>query len=77
MCVCVLPTSNGDMLAEECPEQHDIDDAAYNKYIGAEVMMDVPGEGSMRATVKRRVEDLDGAKVGTYHRNPLMDTLGV
>ena len=26
----------------------------------------------MMETVRRRVEDLDGAKVGTYHRKPLM-----
>ncbi len=64
----------GDMLTEDCPKQDDIDDAAYDKYIGAEVMMDVPGEGPRRATVKRRVEDLEGKKAGSYHRNPMMDT---
>ena len=57
---------HGDMLTEDCPEQDDIDDAAYDKYIGAEVMMDVSGEGPRRATVKRRVEDLEGKKTGSY-----------
>ena len=37
-------------------------------------MMDVPGEGLRRATVRRRVEDMDGEKVGTYNWNPLMNT---
>ena len=37
------------MTPEERPEQEDMDDDAYNKYIGAEVIMDVPGEGSRRA----------------------------
>ena len=36
--------------------------------------MDVPGEGPNRSTVRRHVEDLDGAKMGTYNRNPLMDS---
>ena len=62
------------MMMEESPKQDDTDDAAYDKYIGAEVMMDVPGEGLRRATVRRCVEELDGEKVGTYHWNPLMDT---
>ena len=65
----------GEMMTEECPEQDDIGDAAYDKYIGAEVMMDVPGEGPRRATFRRHVEDLDGTKVGMYHRNPLIGTL--
>jgi hypothetical protein len=63
----------GDMLTEDRPEQDDIDNDAYDKYIGAEVMMDVPGEGPKRATVKRRAENLDGP-IGNYHRNPMMDT---
>ena len=36
-------------------------------------MLDVPGEGLRQATFRRRVEDLDGAKVVTYHRNPLIN----
>ena len=63
-----------DMEPEERPERDDVDDDAYDKYIGAEVMMDVPGEGSRRATVKRRVRNEDGTAAGTHHRNPLMDT---
>ena len=33
----------GEMMVEESPNQYDINDTAYNKYIGAEVTMDVPG----------------------------------
>ena len=62
------------MRPEERPEQDDMDDNAYDKYIGAEVMMDVPGKGSRRATVKRRVKNDDGKSPGTHHRNPLMYT---
>ena len=36
--------------------------------------MDVPGEESRRATVKRRVNNADGTSGGTHHQNPLMDT---
>ena len=58
----------GDMMAEERPKQYDIDDEAYDKYIGAEVIMEVPGKGSRRETVRRCVEDLDGTKVGRIIR---------
>ena len=37
-------------------------------------MIDIPVEGSRKATVRSRVEDLYGAKVGTHHWNILMDT---
>ena len=61
------------MMMEESPKQDDTDDAAYDKYIRDELMMDVPGEVLRRATVRRCVEDLDGEKVGMYHWKPLMD----
>ena len=35
-------------MAEESPEHDDIDNVAYNKCIGSEVIMDVPGEGPRR-----------------------------
>ena len=63
----------GYMMMEDFHEHDNIDGAAYDKYIVAEVIMEVPGEGPRRATVRCRVEDLDGEKVGTYHCNPLMD----
>ena len=63
-----------DMNTEELPKQDDVDSEKYDKYIGAEVMMEVPSEGPKRATVKRRIENEDGLRAGTYHRNLLMDT---
>ena len=63
-----------DMIQEELPEKNDVDDKAYDKYIGAEVMMDVPVEGKRCATVNRRVDNIDGNKSGTYHQNSMMDT---
>ena len=63
-----------DMISEQRPYQYNIDDVAYDKYIGSEVIMNVPGEGPMRVTVRYHVEDLYGMKVVTYHQDPLMDT---
>ena len=62
-----------DMNTEERPEQDDVDSETYDKYIVAEVRMDVPGEGPKRTTVKRRIENEDGSRARTYHRNPMMD----
>ena len=61
-------------MVEENTDQNNIGDADYGKYIGSEVMTVVPVEGPSQETVRHRVENLDGEKVGTYHRNPLMDT---
>ena len=63
-----------DMKTDERPKQDDIDNESYDKYIGAEVMIDVPGEGASRVTINRRVENANGKKAVRYHRNPLMDT---
>ena len=64
----------GEIMVKERPKQDNIDDLAYNKYTGDEVIMDVLGEDPSRGTVRSCVEDSDGAKVGTYYWNPLMDT---
>ena len=42
-----------DMKTKERPEQDDVDSKTYDKYIGAEVMMDVPGEVPKHATMKK------------------------
>ena len=63
-----------DMNTEERPKQDDVDSKTYDKYIGAEVMMDVPGEGPKHAAVKRRIKNEDRSQGVTYHRNPIMDT---
>ena len=44
-----------EMKTEERTEQDDVDSKTYDKYIGSEVMMDVPGEGPKRATSKRSI----------------------
>ena len=63
-----------DMMADKCPEKENIDCAAYKKYIGTEVIIEVTGEVPRSATVSRNVEDLDGTKVDNYPHNPLIDT---
>ena len=56
------------MCLEERPNDDDID--SYDKYIGAEIILD----GDRRATVKRRMTDFDGRPLGTANRNPMLDT---
>ena len=56
------------MLPDSRPEDDDID--SYDKYIGAEIIID----GDKRATVKRRMTDFDGRPLGTANRNPMLDT---
>ena len=63
-----------DMLPEDRPYRDNLEDDAYDRYIGAEVLMDVPGAGSRRATVKCPVSNNIGKVVGTHHEKPLMDT---
>ena len=62
----------GYMIVEDHYEQEYIDNTDFDKYIGTEVMMDVPGEGPRRSEVKSCVGYLDGSKLGTYHWKPLM-----
>ena len=45
----------GDIMVEEHPDQEDIFDGTYKKYIGAEVIMVVPGEDPRQSTVRRCV----------------------
>jgi hypothetical protein len=66
-------TDYGDMNESVRKEEDDIDDDAYDKYIGAEVTFET-GEGPMRATVKRRATEIDGTPIGHMHMNPLLDT---
>ena len=55
------------ILAVDRTDRDDLDDDAYVRYIGAEVLMDVPGEGSIMATVKSCVRNDDGKVVGNPH----------
>ena len=70
----LIDESYWDMMTDDLPKQEKIDNASCIKYIGAEVKMGVPGEGPRRSTFRCHVEESGGTKVGTYHRNPLMDT---
>jgi hypothetical protein len=64
-----IVTLEGDQMIEE----DDIDDDAYDKFIGAEVTIETE-EGPTRATVKRRVTDYDGNLIRRAHKYPLLDT---
>ena len=63
-----------DIMTEERPKKYGIDNVSYNKFISAELIMDVPVEGPWRPTVKICVEYLDGAKVRMYLHKLLTDT---
>ena len=55
-----------DMNTKERTKQDDVDSETYDKYMGAEVMMDVNSKGPKRATLKRHIENKDGSRAGTY-----------
>ena len=44
-----------------------------DKYIGAQLLLDIGGEPTQARVIKRSVE-LDGTKKGNAHRNPIFDT---
>lgn len=53
----------------------DLEPDAYDKYIGARVVLDeATNNGGNIATVKRRATDIDGRAIGTAHNNPLLDS---
>jgi hypothetical protein len=58
----------------ERPDEDEIESEAYDKYLGAEMLVDFGVEGRKRATVKQRVRDFDGNLVGKSHKNPMLDT---
>jgi hypothetical protein len=58
----------------ERPDEDEIESEAYDKYIGAEMLVDFGVEGQKRATVKQRVRDFDGNLFGKSHKNPMLDT---
>jgi hypothetical protein len=53
-----------DTKPPERPDEDEIESKAYDKYIGAEMLVDFGAEGRKRATVKRRIRDFDGNLVG-------------
>jgi hypothetical protein len=56
------------------PDEDKIESEAYDKYIGAEMLVDFGVKGRKRATVKKRIRDFDGNLVGKSHENPMLDT---
>ena len=64
----------GVTMAEESPDEDNLYNMAYEEFIVSKVIMYMSGEGPSKATVRRRVEDLNGMKLGTYHWNMIMDT---
>jgi hypothetical protein len=61
----------GDMIEEEVM---DVDEHAdLEKYIGAQINLDIGGE-IQRGTVVKRAKGQDGSKAGKYHPNPMFDS---
>ena len=70
-----IPTDEeyGDMsLDEERPEEDD--EQAYDKYVGAELIMDLGSGAERKGTVVKRAKGLDGQPIGRAHSNPVQDT---
>jgi hypothetical protein len=64
----------GKMLEEDRKDIDEIGAEAYDKFIGAEVVMDLGDQGPKRATVKQCARDRDDNLIGCAHKNPLLDT---
>ena len=61
-----------DMNIEERPEGDD--EQAIDKYLNAELILDVGTNGERRGRVVKRSRGLDGSPIGRAHTNPLFDT---
>ncbi len=66
------PEDCGDMHIEERPEQDD--EEAIDKYLNAELIMNVGTNDERRGRVVKRSRGLDGEAIGRAHVNPLFDT---
>jgi hypothetical protein len=63
-----------DMMEDNRMDADDFADSEeMDKYIGAQLLLDVGGE-TLQARVVKRSEELDGTKKGKGHRNPIFDT---
>jgi len=60
-----------DMITEEVPEY---EEDVFDKYIGAELIMNVDSYNEQQGRVVKRVKGLDGTVIGREHTNPLFDT---
>jgi len=61
-----------DMITEERPEEDDQE--AIDKYVNAELLLDVGTDNERRGRVVKRSRGLDGQPVGRAHANVLFDT---
>ena len=70
----ITPTEEeyGDMLAQERPEADE--EEAVDKYLNAELCLDLGTNNERRGRVCKRLRELDGEPIGRAHPNPLFDT---
>ena len=70
----ITPTEEeyGDMLAEELPEAND--EEAMDKYLSAELCLDLGTNNERHGHVCKRLRGLHGEPIGRAHPNPLFDT---
>ena len=61
----------GDMIVDDIV---DADDDAVDKYLTAELILDVGTNGERRGRVIKRARGLNGEPIGRAHTNPLFDT---
>jgi hypothetical protein len=69
----IIPTDEeyGGMIVEGKPEADDFE--AYDKYIGAKLLIDV-GDQRLQGRVVKRAKGPDGMSIGRAHHNPMFDT---
>ena len=64
----------GNMVQEEKPDRDQFETDSYDKYIGAELIVDRGDGDKQRGRVSKRAKGKNGEFVGRSHTNPLMDT---
>jgi Reverse transcriptase (RNA-dependent DNA polymerase) len=70
----LVPTEEeyGDMLLADRPEADE--EEVVDRYINAELILDLGSGAERRGRVTKRARGLDGEPIGTSHANPLFDT---
>lgn len=68
-----VDTEYGDMLKSPQIEADDTEFETFDKYLGAEFLVNDNGE-AVPAKVLKRARDNDGKPIGKTHSNPLLDT---
>ena len=65
----------GDMNLPETPESDDdVDDGLMDKYLNAELILDVGTSNERKGRVVKRAKGTSGEPIGRAHANPLFDT---